>query len=104
MISALLQSASLLGDACRSFNDNCAAGIEPNIGRVRENLGKSFMLATALSPHVGYDNTAKIVKKAFSENMTLKQAAAELQLVSEQQFEEWVKPVEMTRPDTRNIG
>lgn len=62
-INAFLQSASLLGDAVQSFNDNCAVGIEPNLRRIEENLQKSLMLVTALNPHIGYENAAKIAKK-----------------------------------------
>lgn len=98
MISALLQSASLLADACISFNDRCAIGIEPNLERIEENLNNSLMLVTALNPHIGYENAAKIAKKAYADNSTLKKAALELGLITEQQFDGWVVPVDMTRP------
>ena len=98
MISALLQSASLLADACISFNDRCAIGIEPNLERIEENLNNSLMLVTALNPHIGYENAAKIAKKAYADNSTLKKAALELGLITEQQFDDWVVPRDMTHP------
>jgi fumarate hydratase class II len=95
MINALLQSATLLGDACQAFNDNCAIGIEPNQARIDEHLRNSLMLVTALNPHIGYDNAAKIAKKAHAENTSLKEAALELGLLTEEQFDEWVVPASM---------
>jgi fumarate hydratase class II len=91
----VLQSASLLGDACVSFTNNCAAGIEPNHDKINEHLQNSLMLVTALNPHIGYENAAKIAKKAHKENLTLKQAAVSLDLLSEEKFDEIVKPEEM---------
>ncbi|MEM9444218.1 MAG: class II fumarate hydratase [Verrucomicrobiota bacterium] len=96
MIQAFLQSATLLGDACQAFNDNCAIGIEPNHSRIEEHLNNSLMLVTALNPHIGYDNAASIAKKAHAENKTLKEAALELGLLTEQEFKEWVVPGKMT--------
>ncbi len=98
MINALLQSATLLADACISFNDYCVAGIEPNRGRIEENLRNSLMLVTALNIHIGYDNAARIAKKAHADNSTLKKAALELGLLTEQQFDEWIVPAEMIHP------
>jgi fumarate hydratase class II len=95
MINAFLQSASLLGDACKAFHDNCAVGIEPNSARIEEHLNNSLMLVTALNPHLGYENAAKIAKKAHAENITLKAAAIALGLLTEQQFDEWVNPKKM---------
>ncbi len=95
MINALLQSATLLGDACQAFNDNCAVGIEPNQSRIDEHLRNSLMLVTALNPHIGYDNAAKIAKKAHAENTSLKEAAIALELLTEQQFDQWVDPGSM---------
>jgi len=95
MIYNFLMSARLLGDACASFNDNCAAGIEPNLVNIRKNLENSLMLVTALNTHIGYDNSAKIAKKAHAENKTLREAALELGLVTEEQFNEWVDPKKM---------
>jgi fumarate hydratase, class II len=91
----VLQSARLLGDACVSFNDRCAEGIVPNNEIIREHLQKSLMLVTALNPHIGYENAAKIAKKAHKENKTLKQAAIELGLVTAEQFDLWVDPGKM---------
>ena len=96
MIAALLESAGLLADACISFNDNCAIGIEANEGVIRENVSNSLMLVTALNTHIGYDKAAEIAKKAFNENTTLKQAALDLGYVSEQEFDQWVDPSKMT--------
>ncbi len=95
MIYNLLGSARLLGDACTSFNDNCAVGIEPNHGVIDKHLENSLMLVTALNPHIGYENAARIAKKAFSENTTLRLAAIELGLVTEEQFNKWVDPKKM---------
>lgn len=95
MISNTLSSANLIGQACFSFNENCAVGIEPNYKRIEEHLYGSFMLVTALNTKIGYDNAAKIAKKAHAEDKTLKQAAIELELLTAEQFDEWVKPEEM---------
>ena len=93
-----LQSIKLLGDAAVSFTDNCVVGIEPNYGRIDELMRSSLMLVTALNPHIGYDNAAAIAKKAHADNGTLLSAGLELGLLTEEQFAEWVKPEEMTRP------
>lgn len=103
MISALLQSATLLADACKSFNDYCVIGIQPNLERISQNLNNSLMLVTALNNHIGYENAAKIVKKACTDNLTLKEAALELNLLTEQQFNEWVVPAAMIRPIKRKL-
>jgi len=91
----VLQSARLLGDACISFNDNCAAGIVPNHEVIGEHLRNSLMLVTALNPHIGYENSAKIAKKAHKEKKTLKQAGIELGLITAEQFDQWVDPRKM---------
>lgn len=98
MIAAMLQSASLLADACKSFNDHCVSGIEPNLARIEENLQNSLMLVTALNPHIGYENAARIARKAYTDNISLKKAAIELCLISEKQFDEWVVPEDMIGP------
>ena len=98
MISALLQSATLIADACKSFNDHCVSGIEPNLVRIEENLQNSLMLVTALNPHIGYENAAKIARKAYTDNISLKKAAMELCIITEKQFDEWVVPKDMTQP------
>jgi fumarate hydratase class II len=95
MIANLLQSARLLGDACVSFTDHCVADIQPNLPFIQKNLENSLMLVTALNTHIGYDNSAKIAKKAHAENKTLREAALELGLVTEEQFNEWVDPGKM---------
>ncbi|TAL59724.1 MAG: class II fumarate hydratase [Bacteroidetes bacterium] len=92
----VLQSARLIGDACVSFEKNCAAGIEPNKEIIKKHLDNSLMLVTALNTHIGYENAAKIAKKAHKENKTLKQASVELGLLTAEQFDQWVKPEEMT--------
>jgi fumarate hydratase class II len=103
MISALLQSTTLIADACKAFNDNCAVGIEPNIERIGENLHNSLMLVTALNAHIGYENAARIAKKALIDNSTLKEAALESGLVTEQQFDEWIVPTAMIGPDKKKL-
>lgn len=96
MIAAnVLHSARLIGDACVSFDVNCAVGIEPNYADIKKNLDNSLMLVTALNTHIGYDNAAKIAKKAHKENKTLKAAAIELGLLTAEQFDEWVRPESM---------
>ncbi len=91
----VLQSARLIGDACVSFNDKCAIGLEPNLELIKEHLEKSLMLVTALNPHIGYENAAKIAKKAHKEHKTLRQVAIELGLVTNEQFDLWVDPKKM---------
>ncbi len=95
MAANVLQSATLIGDACVSFNDKCAAGIEPNEPIIARHLENSLMLVTALNPHIGYENAAKIAKKAHKENKTLREAAIELGLLTSEQFDEWVRPEKM---------
>ncbi len=95
MIYNLLVSAQLLGDACESFNNNLAVGIEPNYERIKEQLNNSLMLVTALNTHIGYDNAAKIAKTAYAENTTLKAAAIKLGILTEAEFDQYVKPEEM---------
>ncbi|HRE74089.1 MAG TPA: class II fumarate hydratase [Flavobacteriales bacterium] len=91
----VLQSARLIGDVCVSFNDKCAEGIEPNYAMLKQHLENSLMLVTALNTHIGYENAAKIAKKAHKENKTLREAAIELNLLTDAQFTEWVKPEDM---------
>jgi fumarate hydratase class II len=98
MIYNLLQSIRLLSDACESFTDNMIAGIIPNKENIKNYLKNSLMLVTALNPHVGYDNAAKIAKKAFSDNGTLEDAAVELGLLTREQFAEYVRPENMIGP------
>lgn len=98
MIYNLLQSIRLIGDACDSFTDNCVVGIEANQVNIDKNLKNSLMLVTALNPHIGYDNAAKVAKKAFNDNSTLKEAAKELGLLTEEEFDEKVRPENMIGP------
>src|SRR3954466_5326955 len=98
VINAFLQSARLLGDGCRSFEEHCARGIEPNAARIAELVAGSLMLVTALSPHIGYDRAAEIAKKAHREGTTLREAALALGYVSAQDFDRWVKPEAMIGP------
>ena len=95
IITNLLHSARLLGDACVSFNDNCAVGIEPNKPFIKKHLDNSLMLVTSLNTHIGYENAAKIAKKAHKEGKTLKEAALELGLLTSEQFDQWVDPSKM---------
>lgn len=95
IITNFLQSARLIGDACNSFNENCAIGIEPNHKVITKNLYGSLMLVTALNTHIGYDNAAKIAKLAHAEDITLKEAALKLELLTSEQFDEWVVPEDM---------
>lgn len=91
----LLQSARILGQACLSFNDNCVVGIEPNHDEIQKKLDSSLMLVTALNTHIGYDKAAKIAKKAYAENTTLKEASIALGYLTAEQFDEWVVPANM---------
>ena len=93
----ILNSSRLIADACNSFNNNCAKGIEPNKKVIENHLNNSLMLVTALNNHVGYDNAAKIAKKAHKEGTSLKEAAISLNLVSEKDFDKWVDPKKMIK-------
>ena len=90
-----LQSARLIGDACVSFDVNCAVGIEPNTPMIQRHLENSLMLVTALNPYIGYENAAAIAKKAHKEGTSLREAALSLGLLTSEQFDEWVKPEDM---------
>ncbi len=98
MIANLLSSIRLLADGCRSFAENCVAGIEANTDRINSLMQNSLMLVTALNPHIGYDNAAKIAKKAHQDGSTLKEAGVALGLLTAEQFDEWVRPEEMIGP------
>ncbi len=95
MAANILQSARLIGDACVSFNDHCVIGIEPNYDGIKKHLENSLMLVTALNPHIGYENAAKIAKKAHKENTSLREAALALGLLTNEQFDAWVRPEDM---------
>jgi fumarate hydratase, class II len=98
IIHNVLQSLRLLGDVCTNFDRFCATGIEPNTARIADNLAQSLMLVTALNPHIGYDQAAKIAKKAHKDGTTLKAAALALGLVTAEQFDQWVDARRMTEP------
>jgi fumarate hydratase class II len=98
MIHNLLNSIRLLKDACRGFVEFCIEGLELNRERIDENLNNSLMLVTALNPHIGYDNSARIAKNAHKKGITLRESAVELGLLTEEQFDRYVKPEEMTHP------
>ncbi len=96
MVHNVIESIALIGDACVSFNDNCAVGIEPNLERIAQNLGTNLMQVTALNRHIGYDKAALIAKKAHKEGLSLREAALKLGFVTDDEFNEWVIPLEMT--------
>jgi len=98
IIHNVLHSTRLLADASRGFNDHCAVGIEPNRERIREHLEQSLMLVTALNPHIGYDHAAKVAKKAYAEDKTLKETVVELGLLTAAEFEAAVRPENMVGP------
>jgi len=98
MIHNVIESADLMADACDSMRIHCAAGIEPNLARIKHHLDDSLMLVTALNTHIGYEKSAKIAKKAHVEGTSLKEAAVALGYVTPEQYDAWVVPVEMTRP------
>ncbi len=98
MAHNVLESATLLADACEAFDAHCASGIEPNLPRIHANLEKNLMLVTALNRHIGYDRAAEIAKRAHREGITLRQAALATGYLTEEEFERWVVPEAMTRP------
>lgn len=98
IVHAVLQSIDLLGDTCESFEEHCARGIEPNREEIDRKLHGSLMLVTALAPHIGYDNAAKVAKKAHHDGTTLREAAVALKLVSAEEFDRLVRPETMTGP------
>ncbi len=98
MVHNLLESVQLIADACGAFNDHCAVGIEPNTPRIEEHLRDSLMIVTALNPHIGYEKAAEIAKKAHKDGSGLREAALSLGHLSPEQFDEWVRPADMTKP------
>ncbi len=98
MLHNVLESIELLAEACRSFDERCARGIEPNEKGIKHHLENSLMLVTALNPHIGYEKAAKISLTAYREGISLKEAALKLGYLTEAQFDEWVRPADMTRP------
>ena len=98
IIYNVLQSIRLVADAARSFTDNAVAGIEADRERIDKLLNESLMLVTALNPKIGYDNAAKVAKKAHKEGTTLKEAALALGLLTSEEFDQWVRPEKMLGP------
>lgn len=98
IIFNVLQSIRLLGDGIVSFAEKCVHGIEADVNRISDLVQNSLMLVTALTPYIGYDNAAKVAKKALADKITLKQAAVQLKLLTDSQFDEWVQPEKMIRP------
>jgi fumarate hydratase class II len=98
MIRNLLHSCQILSDACRSFTLHCVNGIQANEKRIGTLLNESLMLVTALNPHIGYDNAAKVAKKAHKEGTSLREAALALKLVSKEDFDRFVQPKDMISP------
>ena len=98
MLHNTLESIELLSDALRSFDERCAKGIEPERERIAAHLADSLMLVTALNPHIGYENAAKIAQKAHRDGTSLREAALALALVSGEDFDRWINPAAMTRP------
>ncbi len=99
MIYNLVHSIRLMSDSCDSFREFCAIGIEPHREKIAQFLRESLMLVTALSPHIGYDNSAKVAKMALHQNKNLKDMAVELKLLTPEQFDEWVQPDKMVHPE-----
>jgi len=100
IIFNVLGSMRLIADAAVSLADNCVVGIEANVERITQLRDQSLMLVTALNPHIGYDNAAKVAKKAHAEGTTLKEAAVALGLLTEAEFDAWVRPEDMVGPKT----
>ena len=98
MIHNVLESADLIADACDSMRLHCAIGIEPNAATIQHHLDDSLMLVTALKTHIGYEKSAKIAKQAHRDGSSLKEAAVALGYVTPEQYDQWVVPLEMTRP------
>jgi fumarate hydratase class II len=96
MAANLIQSANLIADACVSFTENCAVGIEPNYEVIKRHLNNSLMLVTALNTHIGYDKAAKIAKEAHKNGTTLKEEAVKLEYLTAEEFDKWVDPLKMT--------
>ncbi len=99
IVHNLLESIRLLADGCVNFQEHCVAGMSANEQQMAAHLENGLMLVTALNRHIGYDNAAKIAKKAYEENKTLRQAAIELELVTDEQFNQWVRPQDMLKPE-----
>ena len=98
MIHNFLHSIRLISDTCISFSEKCVSGLEANKENISEHLENSLMLVTALNPHIGYDNAAKIAKNAHEKGLTLRQSAIQMELLTDEQFDEWVRPENMIGP------
>ena len=98
MIHNLLHSVRLVSDTCISFSERCVEGLKANEAKISEHLENSLMLVTALNPHIGYDNSAKIAKHAHEKGLTLRQSAIDLKILADEDFDNWVKPQEMIGP------
>ena len=98
MIHNLLHSIRLVSDACISFSERCVEGLVANETKISEHLENSLMLVTALNPHIGYDNSAKIAKHAHEQGLTLRQSAIDLKILTDEDFDNWVKPQNMIGP------
>ena len=98
MIHNLLHSCRILADTCRAFTDKCIVGLKANEDAIQAHLANSLMLVTALNNHIGYDKAAKIAKNAHEKGITLRESALMLKLLTNEQFDEWVRPEEMTGP------
>ncbi len=98
MLHNVLESAQLLAEGIRSFNERCAKGIEPNAKRIKQHLDNSLMLVTALNPHIGYEKAAQISLLAYREDLSLRDAALKLGFLTGEQFDAWVRPADMTHP------
>jgi len=101
IIHNLLQSIELLADGARNFQQHCVAGLEPDAAQMAQHLERGLMLVTALNPHIGYDKSAEIAKKAYAEGLTLRESALALGYLTDAQFDEWVKPQNMLAPGAK---
>ena len=95
IIHNLLESIRLLADGCNNFQEHCVAGLEPDAEQMAEHLERGLMLVTALNPHIGYDKSAQIAKKAYAEGLTLREAALALGYLTDAEFDQWVRPENM---------
>ncbi|RMU38014.1 hypothetical protein ALP29_200698 [Pseudomonas syringae pv. avii] len=95
IIHNVLQSIRLLADGCSNFNEHCVAGMEPDAEKMAEHLERGLMLVTALNPHIGYDKSAHIAKKAYTEGLTLREAALALGYLTDEEFDAWMRPDKM---------
>jgi fumarate hydratase class II len=102
IIHNVLESIRLLADGCNNFQEHCVAGLEPDAGKMAEHLERGLMLVTALNPHIGYDKSAQIAKKAYAEGLTLREAALDLGYLTDAEFDQWVRPENMLEAGMNN--